>query len=367
MTRESPLERPAVVELMRVQLPFVRPFRTSFGTESTKDAVLVRAAGEDGLEGWGECAAMAAPRYSGEWTDGAWMVLRDFLVPAALEGAAPGIRGHPMAEAALEAALLDLTLRRTGVSMAAHLGAVRDRVECGVSLGIEADPDVLLREVRRFVDAGYRRIKLKIAPGRDVEVVREVRAAFPTIPLTVDANAAYRVDDAERLRELDDFGLEYVEQPLGEDQLLGHADLQRKMTTSICLDETITSATVAADAIRAEACRVINIKPGRVGGIREAVRIHDLAEAEGIPVWCGGMLETGIGRAVNLAVASLPNFRLPGDTSGSDRYFDRDITEPFVVDSDGTMTVPSGPGIGVDPLPDALAEVTVQRLTIRPS
>jgi O-succinylbenzoate synthase len=361
---ESTPERPTAVELVRVQLPFVRPFRTSFGTESNKDTILVRAVAQDGLEGWGECVAMAAPRYSGEWTDGAWIVLRDFLVPAALEGGAPGIRGHPMARAALEAALLDLELRRSGVSLAAHLGGVRDRVECGVSLGIEDDADVLLREVRRFVDAGYRRIKLKIAPGRDVEVVREVRAAFPTIPLTVDANAAYRVDDAERLRQLDDFGLNYVEQPLGEDELLGHADLQRKMNTPICLDETITSATVAADAIRAEACRVINIKPGRVGGIREAVRIHDLAEAAGIPVWCGGMLETGIGRAANLAVASLPNFRLPGDTSGSNRYFDRDITEPFVVETDGTMAVPREPGIGVDPLPDALAEFTIQRLTI---
>jgi O-succinylbenzoate synthase len=269
-----------------------------------------------------------------------------------------------MAKAALEASLLDLDLRQRGVSLSAHLGGVRDRVDCGVSLGIEDDTDVLLGEVRRFVEAGYRRIKLKIEPGHDVDTVREVRTAFPHVALTVDANAAYHPDDADRLRRLDEFALEYVEQPLGKDELLAHADLQRQMTTPVCLDETITSATTAADAIRLDACRVINIKPGRVGGIRETVRIHDVAQSAGIPVWCGGMLETGIGRAMNLAVASLPNFTLPGDTSGSDRYFARDITEPFVVESDGTMAVPQGPGIGVDPLRDALDEFTVERLTI---
>lgn len=353
------------VELLRVQLPFVRPFRTSFGTETTKDAILVRAIDPDGLSGWGECVAMGAPRYSGEWTGGAWLVLRDFLVPAALKGTASGVRGHPMAKAALEASLLDLELRQHDLNLSAHLGGVRDRVECGVSLGIEEDMDVLLGEVRRFVEAGYRRIKLKIEPGHDVDVVREVRIAFPSIPLTVDANAAYRPDDAAQLRQMDGFGLDYMEQPLGKDELLAHADLQRQLATPICLDETIASATVAADAIRTEACRVINIKPGRVGGIGEAVRIHDVAQEKEIPVWCGGMLETGIGRAMNLAVASLPNFTLPGDTSGSDRYFARDITEPFVVASDGTMAVPTGPGIGVDPLPDALDEFTVDRLVIR--
>ena len=352
------------VDLLRVELPFVRPFRTSFGTEANKDAILVRSVDPDGLSGWGECVAMGSPRYSGEWTRGAWLVLRDFLVPAALKGSPSGIRGHPMAKAALEASLLDLDLRQRGVSLSAHLGGVRDRVDCGVSLGIEDDTDVLLGEVRRFVEAGYRRIKLKIEPGHDVDTVREVRTAFPHVALTVDANAAYHPDDADRLRRLDEFALEYVEQPLGKDELLAHADLQRQMTTPVCLDETITSATTAADAIRLDACRVINIKPGRVGGIRETVRIHDVAQSAGIPVWCGGMLETGIGRAMNLAVASLPNFTLPGDTSGSDRYFARDITEPFVVESDGTMAVPQGPGIGVDPLRDALDEFTVERLTI---
>jgi O-succinylbenzoate synthase len=365
VTADNVAGGPTAVELIRVRLPFVRPFRTSFGTESEKDAILVRAVGADGLEGWGECVAMAAPRYSGEWTDGAWLVLRDFLVPASLAGGDAGIRGHPMAKAALATAVLDRELRRRETSLATHLGGVRDRVECGVSLGIENEVDVLLQQIRRFVDTGYRRIKLKIEPKRDIEVVREVRTAFPAASLTVDANAAYRSEDADRLRRLDEFSLDYVEQPLGEDDLLGHADLGRLMDTPICLDETITSATVAAEAIRLEACRVINIKPGRVGGISEAVRIHDLAQDAGVPVWCGGMLETGVGRAANLAVASLPNFLLPGDTSGSDRYFQRDLTEPFVVEADGTMGVPDGPGIGVDPLPDALTEFTVQRETIR--
>jgi O-succinylbenzoate synthase len=271
-----------------------------------------------------------------------------------------------MAGAALEVALVDLALRRRGQSLSAHLGGVRDRVECGVSVGLQDSIDELLSQVERFVGAGYRRVKLKIKPGQDVVPVRAVRDSFPDIPLTVDANAAYSISDADRLAELDAFGLKYIEQPLGPERLLDHADLQEKLVTPICLDETITSAAVAADAIRLGACRVVNIKLGRVGGLIEAVRIHDLARDAGVPVWCGGMLETGIGRAANLALASLPNFTYPGDTSGSDRYFHRDLTEPFVVEADGTMAVPAGPGIGVDPLPEALAEATAERVTLRP-
>jgi o-succinylbenzoate synthase len=353
------------IELLRVQLPFRRPFTTSQWTSTDKDAVLVRAIGNDGVEGWGECAAMETPSYSSEWTEGAWLALRDFLAPAALAGRRHGVRGHPMAAAAVEVALLDLELRRRGVSLSAHLGGTRERVECGVSLGIEESLDELLAEVERFVSAGYRRVKLKIKPGQDVEVVRAVRDAFPHTPLTVDANAAYLPEDADVFSALDAFGLEYIEQPLDPDRLLDHAELQEKLDTAICLDETITSAVVATDALRLGACRVINIKLGRVGGLTESVRIHDLAAQNGVPVWCGGMLETGIGRAANLALASLPNFTLPGDTSGSDRYFERDLTEPFVVDSEGTIGVPTGPGIGVDPLPEALAERVVDRHTIR--
>jgi O-succinylbenzoate synthase len=356
----------AGVELLRIRLPYRRPFATSQWTSTEKDAVLVRAFGHDGAEGWGECVAGEAPWYSSEWTGEAWLALRDFLVPAALAGRPHGVRGHPMAAAALQVALADLALRRQGESLSARLGGVRDRVECGVSVGLEDSVDELLAEVDRFVQDGYRRVKLKIKPGSDVELVRAVRASFPSIPLTVDANAAYTMDDAGRLAQLDTFDLKYIEQPLGPDRLLDHADLQQKLTTPICLDETITSAAVAADAIRVGACKVINIKLGRVGGLAEAVRIHDLAKDAGVPVWCGGMLETGIGRAANLALASLPGFTYPGDTSASDRYFERDLTEPFVVDADGTMAVPEGPGIGVDPLPDPLAACTVDRLMIRP-
>jgi O-succinylbenzoate synthase len=357
-------DRPEAVELLRVRLPLRRPFRTSFGTTRVKEAILVRALAGD-TEGWGECVAMAQPLYSPEWNDGAWMVLRDFLVPVALGGGGSAIRGHPMARAALEVALLDLRLRREGISLRRHLGGVRDRVECGVSLGIEEDPEALLGEVHRFVRAGYRRVKLKIEPGRDVDVVRMVREANPQVPLSVDANAAYTRASAPALVGLDEFGLAYVEQPLPEDELGGHAELGRLLRTPICLDETITSATVARDAIAMGACRVINVKLGRVGGLAECVRIHDVARDAGVPLWCGGMLETGIGRAANLALASLPGFTMPGDTSGSDRYFERDLTEPFVVDRGGTMAVPDGPGIGVDPIPEVLHGAVAERTTIR--
>ena len=352
------------VELLRVRMPLRRPFTTSFGTSTHKECVLVRAMGGDGVEGWGECTTMERPAYSSEYVDGAWGVLRDHLIPAALQGRDPHVRGHHMARAGLEVALTNLDLRRRGVSLAQHLGGVRDRVPCGVSLGIEADLDDLLAAVGRFVDAGYRRVKLKIEPGHDVDVVRVVREAFPETPLSVDANAAYDEESAGALLALDDFDLQYVEQPLPEDDLLGHIVLQRRMRTPICLDETVTSATVARGAIELGACRVINVKLGRVGGLAEALRIHEVAVAEGVPLWVGGMLETGLGRAANVAFASLPGFTLPGDTSASDRYFERDITEPFVVDPDGTMAVPGGPGLGVEPIPDALDDAVVDRLRL---
>ena len=358
------IARLEAVELLRVRLPLRRPFRTSFGTMDEKEAILVRALGDDGTEGWGECVAAQQPLYSEEWNEAAWLILRDVLVPAALAGRGATVRGHPMSRAALSTALLDLDLRQRRVGLAAHLGGVRDRVPCGVSLGIEERLDDLLDEVARFIDGGYRRVKLKIEPGRDVEVVRHVRDAFPHVPLSVDANAAYGPEDAEHLAALDEFDLEYLEQPLPQEHLLGHADLQRRLRTPVCLDETIISATVAAEAIRLGACRVINIKLGRVGGLEEAVTIHDIAAAAGVPVWCGGMLETGIGRAANVALASLPGFTLPGDTSASDRYFPFDLTDPFVVDGDGTMAVPDGPGLGVVPVSELLGRVTVERTTI---
>lgn len=355
------------VELRRIALPLVAPFRTSFGTETTKEALLVRVH-TPGADGWGECVAMAEPLYSSEYIEGAEHVLRHHLLPRLLTSAdvtaaavapllAP-VRGHPMAKAALETAVLDAELRGRGVSFAEHLGAVRPRVACGVSVGIMATIPQLLDAVERYLGEGYRRVKLKIEPGWDVEPVAAVRERFgESLPLQVDANAAYQLGDARHLARLDQFDLLLIEQPLAEDDLRGHAALARRLRTPVCLDESITSARAATDALALGACSVVNIKAGRVGGYLEARRIHDVCAAAGVPVWCGGMLETGLGRAANLALAALPNFTLPGDTSASDRYFARDLTAPFVLD-DGHLPVPSGPGLGVEPDPDVLADVT---------
>ncbi|MBV8932899.1 MAG: o-succinylbenzoate synthase, partial [Kutzneria sp.] len=305
---------------------------------------------------------------SSEYVDGAVDVLRRFLVPALAEqdhlnatSVAPALarfRGHRMAKAALETAVLDAELRMRGVPLSRELGAVRDRVPCGVSVGIMDSVDELLDAVGRYLDEGYLRIKLKIEPGWDVEPVVAVRKRFGAeLPLQVDANAAYTLADASQLAKLDAFDLLLIEQPLAENDVLGHARLAALMRTPICLDESITSARAAADAITLGACRIVNIKPGRVGGYLEARRIHDVCAAHGIPVWCGGMLETGLGRAANLALAALPGFTLPGDTSASDRYYHADITEPFVL-HDGHLEVPAGPGIGIEPAQDALDAVT---------
>ena len=295
-------------------------------------------------------------------------MLRRFLVPAlwrpggrrltpSPRSLAP-FKGHRMAKAALEMAVLDAELRAEGRSFARELGAVRDRVPCGVSVGImDCDPE-LLDAVGGYLDEGYVRIKLKIEPGWDVEPVRAVRERFgDDLLLQVDANTAYTLADARHLARLDAFDLLLIEQPLAEEDVLGHAELARQIRTPICLDESITSARAAAAAIRLGACQIVNIKPGRVGGYLEARRIHDVCAAHGVPVWCGGMLETGLGRAANVALAALPGFTLPGDTSASDRYYAPDITEPFVLD-DGHLAVPTGPGLGVLPLPDRLAAVT---------
>lgn len=360
--------RLSTVELRRIRMPLVSPFRTSFGTETDRDVLLVRVVTED-AEGWGECVAMADPLYSSEYADAAADVLSRFLVPALtavgsrLDATmvAPTLapfKGHRMAKAALETAILDAELRAEGRPLARELGATRERVPCGVSVGIMDSIGELLDAVEGYLEAGYIRIKLKIEPGWDVEPVRAVRERFGDgVLLQVDANTAYTLADARHLARLDPFDLLLIEQPLDEEDVLGHADLAKVVRTPICLDESITSARAAADAIRLGACSIINIKPGRVGGYLEARRIHDVCLAHGVPVWCGGMLETGLGRAANVALAALPGFTLPGDTSASDRYYRTDITPPFVLD-DGHLNVPTGPGIGVEPLPDALADVT---------
>ena len=310
---------------------------------------------------------MEWPGYSYEYVDGAVDVLVEHLIPAVtsdrlldpheVHARLRRFQGHPMAKAALETAVLDAWLRQRGQSLADYLGAVRDEVDCGVSVGIPRSIDALLEEVASYVDAGYRRIKLKIEPGWDVDAVRAVREAWPDMPLQTDANQAYTRDDAGLLAEMDPFRLLLVEQPLPEDDLRGHALLAERIATPVCLDESIISVATADSAIAFGATSVINIKPGRVGGYLEAKEIHDLCLDRGVPVWCGGMLETGIGRAANVALAALPGFTLPGDTSASSRYFATDITEPFVLD-DGRLRVPTGPGIGVDPIPALLAEFT---------
>ncbi|MFC0533909.1 o-succinylbenzoate synthase [Phytohabitans kaempferiae] len=355
------------IELRRVAMPLVAPFRTSFGTEHDRDVLLVRAV-TDEAEGWGECVAMAGPFYSSEYVEGAADVIRRFLAPAvaalpsagavAVEPLFAQVKGHPMAKAAVQTALLDAELRAAGLSFGGYLGAVRDRVPAGVSVGIMDSVPELLDAVGGYLGQGYLRIKLKIEPGWDVEPVRAVRERFGDgVLLQVDANTAYTLADARHLARLDPFDLLLIEQPLPEDDMRGHAALARQIRTPVCLDESITSARAAADAIALGAAAIVNVKPGRVGGYLEARRVHDVCAAHGIPVWCGGMLESGIGRAANVALAALPNFTLPGDTSASDRYFARDITAPFVLE-DGHVRVPTGPGLGVLPDPDALHDCT---------
>jgi O-succinylbenzoate synthase len=354
-------------ELRRVAMPLVSPFRTSFGTQTARDILLVRAV-TDGADGWGECVTLPDPVYSPEYTEGAVDVMKRFFIPALADAGvsdANGVgeslkpfKGHRMVKAVLEMALLDAELRTEGRSFARELGSVRDRVPCGVSVGIMESIPQLLDAVGGYLDAGYVRIKLKIEPGWDVEPVRAVRERFgDDVLLQVDANTAYTLRDARHLAKLDDFDLLLIEQPLEEEDVLGHADLARIVKTPICLDESITSAQTAAAAIRLGATHVINIKPGRVGGYLEARRIHDLASAHGIPVWCGGMVESGIGRAANIALASLPGFTLPGDVSASGRFYSTDITPPWVM-RDGHLDVPQGPGLGVEPVDEILAELT---------
>jgi O-succinylbenzoate synthase len=361
------------VELVRFELPLVTPFRTSFGVQEGRDVLLVRVKA-GGEEGWGENVAGIEPGYSYEFVAASHLVLRDHLGPrllaakditAAEVGAVlAGVSGWAMAKCAVEAAVLDAELRMAGMSLRGYLGGTQTRVAAGVSVGLFDTIAETVAAVEAYLADGYVRIKLKIEPGRDVDLVAAVRDRIgPDVLLQVDANAAYTLADARHLAGLDDFDLLLIEQPLAEHDLRQHAELARRLRTPICLDESITSAATAADAIALGACRIVNIKPGRVGGYLEARRIHDVCAAHGVPVWCGGMLETGVGRAANLALASLPGFTLPADLSASDRYFHRDVTAPFVL-VDGYLAVPDGPGIGVRPDLDVLASLgaTTERI-----
>ncbi|NYI70943.1 O-succinylbenzoate synthase [Naumannella cuiyingiana] len=360
-------------ELHQVELPLRSAFRTSFGHEVTHALGLLRIETEDAV-GWGECVAPALPHYSSEYLGAELDVIERHLLPligerelraATIAEDLHRIRGHRMAKSCVETAVLDAELRGRGDSLSTELGGVRERVPCGVSVGIQPSIGELLDIVAGYLAAGYLRIKLKIEPGWDLEPVAAVREKFgPDLILQADANAAYELSDLPHLRRLDRHEMIMLEQPLASDELLGHAELAAAMTTPICLDESITSARAALTALRLGACSVINIKPGRVGGYLESRRIHDLCRSWGVQVWCGGMLESGIGRAANLALASLPGFTLPNDISATERYYERDLTEPFTI-ADGQMAVPTGPGIGIDPDPAALADFTVRTSTIR--
>lgn len=366
--------------LHRAELPLVSPFTTSFGTETVRDVLVLSLRAEvDGaaVVGWSECVAGSEPLYSSEYVDGAVDVIRRWLAPMlfaagelsaqTVAGVLDPVKGHRMAKAALETAVLDAQLRAQGISFAEHLGVTRTSVPSGVSVGIHDSVAATLDAVAGYLDQGYVRIKLKIRPGWDIEPVAAVRDRFGAdIPLQVDANAAYTLADTAALRRLDAFGLLLVEQPLGEEDLRQHAELARRISTPVCLDESVVSAAAAADAIALRACSVINIKPGRVGGYLEAWRIHDLARAHGVAVWCGGMLETGIGRAANAALAGLPGFTLPGDISGSDRFYATDLTEPVFM-RDGRVEVPRTAGISRAPIPERLAQfASAEPLVLRP-
>lgn len=363
------------VELIRLNVPLKSAFRTSFSSVNTHEVVWVHAVTDEG-EGWAECGANDRPDYSYEYHTGAMAVMREFILPdlfalgsdLTAEAVAPTLhwmKQSRMAKAAVETALLDAQLRGSNTSFAEYFGATRDKVPAGVSVGIMDSLSELMGYVEGYLAEGYLRIKLKIEPGWDYEPVKLVRETFgPDLLLQVDANTAYTRNDFDLLKRLDEFNLLLIEQPIDEEDVLGHAKLADYIDTPVCLDESIVSANSARDAIELGAAEIINIKPARVGGYIEAAKIHDISVANNIPVWCGGMLETGIGRAANLALAAMPGFTLPGDTSASSRYFETDLTEPFVL-VDGHISVPTGAGIGVDPIPEVINRFAVSREWIK--
>jgi o-succinylbenzoate synthase len=362
------------VELRLIRLPLIEPFETSFGKIDSRLIFLV-CLEADGLRGWGEVVASEEPLYSYETVGTAQHVIRDFFGPALLTAPITGLndlarrlarfRGHNMAKAGLELAFMHLLAQVNEQSLSALIGGELKRVAVGVSLGIQPTISRLLERVERYLGLGYQRIKLKIKPGWDLDVVDEVRRKYPQILLSVDANSAYTFDDADHLKQLDQFNLLMIEQPLQHDDLMNHARLQEMMSTSLCLDESIVNLRQARMALELDSCRIINIKVGRVGGYSEALGIHDLCSSRGIPVWCGGMLESGIGRAHNIALASLRGFSLPGDISASSRYFERDIISPeVVVADDGTVAVPDGKGLGFEVDVDYIKHLTETRIYV---
>lgn len=362
------------IELFLCRLPLVHFFETSFGRSYDRTFILVRVEG-DGHEGWGESVAEANPYYSSETTETVWHIVTGFIAPLVIGRTFghPGevfpalarVRGHNMAKAGVEMAAWDLYAKSIGQPLSKVLGGTRDRIPSGVSIGIQDSFDQLLDKIARELAAGYQRIKIKIKPGWDIEAVERVRAKFGPIGLQVDANAAYTLADSALLARLDPFDLLLIEQPLDYDDVMDHAVLQQSIKTPVCLDESIHTVRIARDAIEARACKIINIKPGRVGGHQASIELHDLCAANDIPVWHGGMLESGIGRAHNIHLASLPNFRLPGDIAASKRYYQPDLIEPAIdIAADGTIAVPDGPGIGVNIVRDRITHATLRHISL---
>jgi len=363
------------ITLHHISMPLVAPFETSFGRETDRQCVLIALQAE-GLTGFGECVATRDPGYNYETAGTAWHILKDFVAPLILgqdvidaqdfQKRVEGIRGHHLAKAGVEMALWDLLGKRDGKSLKEMIGGTRGKVEVGVSIGIQESASALVRTVETFMEKGYRRVKIKIKPGREIEETSAVRGAYPDLRLQVDANSAYTLETAEALKPLDELGLLLIEQPLFEDDIWDHRKLQAEFKTPICLDESVITPRHARYALEMEACKIINIKPSRVAGLSQGIMIHDYCLARRVPVWCGGMLETGVGRASNLAIASLPGFILPGDISASDRYYRRDITnERFVLNDDSTIDVPNGHGLGVTIDEEALKEFTLSEITLK--
>lgn len=363
------------IELREIRLPLIHFFETSFGRTTERRIILVRVVDKGGAEGWGECVAGEGPFYSEEWAETAWPVLKEFLAPMVIGQQAEDatgagdlmtkVRGNRMAKAAIETACWDLESKRAGEPLWKYLGGVQPEIACGVSIGIQDSPEELLEKIEKELKAGYQRIKIKIKPGWDLEVVRRVRAVYPDILLMADANSAYTLNDVELFRALDDFNLMMIEQPLAHDDVFDHAELQKQIKTPVCLDESVHSAAGARHAIDIGACRIINLKLGRVGGHAQAKRVEAVCREHAIPVWCGGMLESGIGRAHNIAMATLAGFTLPGDVSASSRYWEEDIIEPSVTVSErGTITAPNKPGIGFEVNRSRIDSLTVRSETI---
>lgn len=360
------------INIRKMKMTMKHPFTTSFGTFQDKEFLLLEVKDELGNTGWGESTAFHAPWYNEETMGTNLHMIQDFLVPLVLgkEIGHPAevneifasIRKNNMAKATVEGAIWDLYAKRNKISLTQALGGQRDKIEVGISIGIHEDVADLVATVRGFVEEGYKRIKVKIKPGFDVEVMRELRKNFPDTPLMADANSAYTLEDVDLLKQLDEFNLTMIEQPLASDDIIDHAVLQKQLTTPVCLDESIHSLEDARKAVELGSTKIINIKIGRVGGLTEAKKIHDYCMEQGIPVWCGGMLESGIGRAHNVALTTLPNFILPGDTAGSSRYWEQDVITPEVVVEDGYITVPTAHGIGYEPNIEAMDRFTVEEL-----